>query len=155
MKSSTTIQGTMYVTVKTFGLLQPYFGDLSCMHTCCVSETLYELHQGMLLKVQLHEKLLLFAILGSSCRKPINQHFWYKVWCFFDPTHPTLEEFLGSMVMAGMQPIARRSYNLTKKRSVSTTLELSIKLEASYKFEVRNMSHTQHMRHATEMTKCG
>ena len=31
-----------YITVKTFGLLQPYFGRLSCMHACCVHVTHYK-----------------------------------------------------------------------------------------------------------------
>ena len=43
----------------------------SQLHTCCVCDTLcYNLTQSVV------EKLLPFVILGSSCRRPISQHFW-------------------------------------------------------------------------------
>jgi len=56
--------------MKTFGLLQPYFGHLNCMPVVCVTK--YELQRDasyLNQSLSVVEKLL--PQLGSSYRKPI------------------------------------------------------------------------------------
>ena len=59
-------------TVEKVGLLQPYFGYLSCMLVVFV------IIEGMLIRNVL-EKLLLFVKLVYPFRRPINQHFWWDL----------------------------------------------------------------------------
>ena len=64
-------------TVKTLGLLQPYFGHLSCMPVVYViCYTLQTSKDASNLIQSVVEKLLYFTRLGFPYRRPINQHFW-------------------------------------------------------------------------------
>ena len=60
--------GFVAYTIKTFELLQPYFGHLSCMPVV-YGDTL-ENFKGCFQFGWKLETLLLFVTLGSSCRKP-------------------------------------------------------------------------------------
>ena len=47
----------------------------SQLHDCCVRDTLQTSKDASNLIQSVVEKLLYFVRLGSSCRRPINQHF--------------------------------------------------------------------------------
>ena len=67
-------------TVKTFGLLQPYFGHLSCMLVVCVTH--YKLQKdasNLNQSLRVIEKLL--PQLRSSYRKPIG------IWLHISQTY--------------------------------------------------------------------
>ena len=49
---------------------------LSQLHTCYVRDTVINFKDASNLIQSVVEKLLYFVRLGSSCRRPINQHFW-------------------------------------------------------------------------------
>ena len=67
---------SQWYTVKMLGLLQPYFGHLSCMPVVYVTRyTLQTSKDASNLIQSVVENLLHFVRLGSSCRRPINQHF--------------------------------------------------------------------------------
>ena len=59
---------TTWVTSTTFWSSQ--------LHTCCVRDMLQTSKDASNLIQIVVEKLLYFIRLGSSCRRPINQHFW-------------------------------------------------------------------------------
>ena len=105
-------------TVKTFGLLQPYFGHLSCMPVVCVTH--YKLQRDASYLNQslcVIEKLL--PQLGSSYRKPIAN--WLHAWHFHHShatRHSSRDRCVGSKKHQPHQkcykPSERRYYNLTK-----------------------------------------
>ena len=75
--NSLRVHSVLLLTVKTLGLLQPYFGHLSCMPVVYVTcYTLQTSKDASNLSQSVVEKLLCFVRLGFSCRRPINQHFW-------------------------------------------------------------------------------
>ena len=57
----------------------------SQLHACCVCDMLQTLRNASNLHQSVVERFLPFVKLGSSCRKPINQHFWWGLvflWFF-------------------------------------------------------------------------
>ena len=91
-------------TVKTFGLLQPYFGHmhLSCMPVVCVTHALQQTSReatNLILNQNVAEN---FPLCEISIFFQKAYSFSDEVGVFFYPTHLSLEECLACMVVVEM-----------------------------------------------------
>ena len=95
----------LHYTVKTFGLLQPYFGS-SQLHACCVCDTLQTSRcaSNLIESLSVVETLLLFVKLGSS--EPL------AIWLHSYHNHATKELLQGWMRTNKETPNLTRNANL-------------------------------------------